>query len=112
VERSIDSVVVLDLAGRLALGDGEDLLQRAIQTLLARGQKQIVLNVADVSYVDSSGLGALLAVFLDARRQGGAIKLHSPTKRLRDLLTMARLLDVLDVSDSESRALAGFGVQS
>jgi anti-sigma B factor antagonist len=107
-ERAVDSVVILDLAGRLVLGDGDQLLKETVQNLVASGRKHVVLNLAEVSYVDSSGLGSLVAAFLGARKQGGAVKLASPSKRLHDLLAMAKLLTVLDVSDSEAKAVAGF----
>lgn len=107
-ERTVDSVVVLDLTGRLVLGDGDQLLKETVQNLIVSGRKHVVLNLAEVSYVDSSGLGALVAVFLGARKQGGALKLLSPSKRLHDLLAIAKLLTVLDISDSEAQAVAGF----
>jgi anti-sigma B factor antagonist len=107
-ERAVESVVVLDLGGRLVLDDGDGLLKERVQQLIARGSRHIVLNLADVSYVDSAGLGALVAVFLDSRKQGGSVKLLSPSKRLRDLLTMARLLTVLEIGESEPEAIASF----
>jgi anti-anti-sigma factor len=107
-ERTVDSVVVLDLAGRLVLGDGDQLLKETVQNLVASGRRHVVLNLADVSYVDSSGLGSLVAVFLSARKQGGALKLLNPSKRLHDLLAIAKLLTVLDISDSEAQAVASF----
>jgi anti-sigma B factor antagonist len=107
-ERAVDSVVVLDLGGRLVLDDGDGLLKERVQQLIAGGSRHIVLNLADVSYVDSAGLGALVAVFLDSRKQGGSVKLLNPSKRLRDLLTMARLLTVLEISESEAETMASF----
>ena len=107
-ERAVDSVVVLDLGGRLALGDGDGLLKERVQQLIAGGTRRIILNLTDVSYVDSAGLGALVAVFLDSKKQGGSVKLVNPSKRLRDLLTMARLLTVLEITDSEPEAVASF----
>ena len=107
-ERAVDSVVVLDLAGRLVLGDGDQLLKDTVHKLMTGGRKHVVLNLAEVSYVDSSGLGALVAVFLSARKQGGALKLLNPSKRLHDLLAIAKLLTVLDISDSEAQAVASF----
>jgi anti-sigma B factor antagonist len=107
-ERAVESVVVLDLAGRLVLGDGDQLLKDTVQNLMASGRKFVVLNLADVSYVDSSGLGSLVAVFLSARKQGGALKLLNPSKRLHDLLAIAKLLTVLDISESEAQAVASF----
>lgn len=107
-ERAIGSVVVLDLAGRLVLGDGGGLLKDRVNALLKHGSKQVVLNLAEVTYVDSSGLGALVGTFLTAKNAGGALKLLSPSKRLHDLLAMARLLKVLDICDSEEQAVQSF----
>ena len=107
-ERSVDSVVALDLGGRLGLGDGDELLKETVDNLMTRGRKHVMLNLAGLSYVDSAGLGVLLSIFLEARKRGGSVRLHSPSKRLRDLLAMTRLLKELEVSDSESQALARF----
>lgn len=111
-ERAIGPIAVLDLSGRLVLGDGDGLLKDTVSGLVAQGRKQILLNVADVSYVDSSGLGALVAIFLATRKDGGVLKLLSPSKRLHDLLKMARLLTVLEVCETEDQALSAFGVSA
>jgi anti-sigma B factor antagonist len=107
-EREVGSVMSLDLGGRLVLGDGDEALRTAVQKLLAAGHKQILLNLAEVAYVDSAGLGALASALIEARRQQGSLRMHSPSKRLRDLLVMTRLVAALEISDSESQALAGF----
>jgi anti-sigma B factor antagonist len=107
-ERSVDSVVLLDLGGRLVLGE-DHILKERVSSLLTSGSKQLVLNLADVSYVDSSGLGALVGSCLNARSQGGAVKLLRPSKRVLDLLSMARLLTVFDIFSSEHEALLSFG---
>lgn len=111
-EREVGGVVSLDLSGRLVLGDGDEALKAAVQRLLAAGRKQILLNLADVVYVDSAGLGALASALIEARRQQGNLRMHSPSKRLRDLLVMTRLVAALEISDSEAQALAGFTVAS
>jgi len=108
-EREVASVLVLDLDGRLCLGDGTDLLKETMQRLMQSGRQHVVLNLTNVSYADSSGLGALLAVFLEAKKRGCALRLHSPSRRLHDLLVMTKLLQVLEISESESQALASFG---
>ena len=108
-ERVVGSMVVLDMSGRLTLNDGDALLKATVSDVLSRGGTRVLLNVADVSYVDSAGLGALVAMSLLAKKQGGAVKLLSPSKRLLDLLTMSRLLHVLEVCDSEAQALLSFG---
>ena len=109
-ERSIESVVVLDMSGRLILGEGAEQLKSMGEALTARGCRQIILNLAEVSYVDSAGLGALLAVFFETKKHGGRVKLQQPSKRLLDLLKMAKLTTVFDITDSEPAGLAGFGV--
>ena len=109
-ERSLGSVAVLDLSGRLVLEDGDRLLKDRVGTLLNAGTRQVILNVAEVSYVDSAGLGALVSTVLSARNVGAAIRLVNPTKKLVDLLSMARLLKIVDISESEGHALESFGV--
>jgi len=109
-ERAVDNVAVLDLDGRLVLGDGDETLKQKIHALLTGGRTHVVLNLADVSYVDSAGLGSLVAVCLDVRKHGGGIKLHSASKRLRDLFVIARLVNVLEISDSEAQAVGSFRV--
>jgi len=108
-ERSVGSVVFLDISGRLVLGEGDALLKDTVQGLFEKGSTQVVLNLVDVPYVDSAGLGALVGAFLAARSEGGAVKLLNPSKRLRDLLSMAKLLKVVDVYDSEAQVLSSFG---
>lgn len=107
-ERSVASVSVLDLDGRLCLGDGEALLKETMRRLMRDGQQRVVLNLAKVSYADSAGLGVLVGAFLEAKKHGATVRLHSPSRRLHDLLVMTRLRDMLDISDSESEALASF----
>ena len=109
-ERSVASVPVLDLDGRLCLGEGDALLKETVRRLMRDGHQRVVLNLTNLSYADSSGLGALLGMFLEAKKNGATLRLHSPSRRLHDLLVMTRLRDVLEISDSESQALAGFGV--
>src|SRR5262245_51952002 len=103
-ERSLGEVVVLELSGRMVLEDGDRQLKERVSALLAGGTRRIILSAAEVSYVDSAGLGALVGVFLSAKNVGGAVKLLNPTKKLVDLLTMARLLKVVDIADSEAQA--------
>ena len=108
-ERNVGSVTVLDCEGKLVLGDGDALLKDKIHSLVFQGHKNIVLNLGGVSYVDSSGLGALVASSVTVKNNGGQIKLLSLTKRLHDLLAIAKLLTVFDTYDSESDALRSFG---
>jgi anti-sigma B factor antagonist len=107
-ERVVASVPVLDLDGRLCLGDGDVLLKETVRRLMRDGHLRVVLNLTNVTYADSSGLGSLMGTFLEARKNGVTLRLHSPSRRLHDLLVMTRLRDVLEISESESHALASF----
>jgi anti-sigma B factor antagonist len=111
-ERVVGSVTVLDFSGKLILGDGDALLKDKIHSLVFQGRKQIVLNMGAVSYVDSSGLGALVASSVTAKNNGGQIKLVSLTKRLQDLLAIAKLLTVFEAYDSEAEAINSFPAQT
>jgi len=107
-ERAIGSVVVLDMSGRLVLGDGDQLLKERVSLHLEQGNRQVVLNVGKLSYVDSSGLGVIVGSSLAARHQGGALRLINPSSRLQQLLAMAKLLTVVDVCQSEEEAVGSF----
>ena len=111
-ERVVGSVTVLDFSGKLILGDGDALLKDKIHSLVFQGRKQIVLNMGGVSYVDSSGLGSLVASSVTAKNNGGQIKLVSLTKRLQDLLAIAKLLTVFEAYDSEAEAINSFPAQT
>ena len=109
-ERVVGSVTVLDLSGKLVLGDGDMLLKDKVHSLVFQGRKQIVLNMSAVSYVDSSGLGALVATSVTAKNNGSQIKLVGLTKRIQDLLSIAKLLTVFESYDTEADAISeGFG---
>jgi anti-sigma B factor antagonist len=107
-ERVVGSVTVLDCSGKLVLGDGDTLLKDKVHSLIFQNRKHILLNMAGVSYVDSSGLGALVATSITVRNSGGHIKLLNVTTRLHDLLSIAKLLTVFDTFDSEAEALRSF----
>ena len=111
-ERVVGSVVILDLDGKLVLGDGDALLKDKVHSLVFQGRKQILLNLGKVAYVDSSGLGALVATSVTAKNNGGEIKLLSLTKRLHDLLSISKLVTVFDCYDSEPEALKSFPTQA
>src|SRR5919201_7091679 len=111
-ERVVGSITVLDLNGRLVLGDGDTLLKDKIHSLVFQNRKQIVLNMGDISYVDSSGLGALVASFVTAKNNGGQIKLVALTKRLHDLLVISKLVNVFETFDSEAEAVNSFAAQT
>ena len=89
--RQIDGVTVLDLSGRITLGEGSVILRDTIRDLIGRGQKRILLNLGDVSYIDSSGIGELVSAFTTVRNQGGELKLLNLTKKVHDLLQITKL---------------------
>jgi anti-anti-sigma factor len=103
-------VVVLEVSGRLVLGDGDQLLKECIASHFEKGSRHVLLNVSKLSYVDSSGLGVIVASFLSARSVGGALRLVSPSSRLQQLLAMAKLLTMVDVCNSDEEAIESFGV--
>ena len=107
-ERAVGPVTVLDLDGKLVLGDGDMLLKDKVHSLVFQGRKQLLLNLGGVSYVDSSGLGALVATMVTAKNNGGQIKLVNLTKRLQDLLSIAKLLTVFETFDNEAEAVRSF----
>jgi anti-sigma B factor antagonist len=109
-ERAIGSIVVLDVSGRLVLGGGDQPFKERVASHFEKGNRHVVLNVSKLSYVDSSGLGVIVASFLAARSLGGALRLVNPSSRLHQLLTMAKLLTIVDVCESEEEAIESFGV--
>ena len=107
-ERAVGGVVLLDVAGQLTLGDGADRLRDKVRSLLQGGQKQFLVNLAAVSYMDSAGLGELVQAYATTKKQGGTLKLMNITSRLRDLLVITKLAAVFDSYDNEAAALASF----
>src|SRR4029453_3254116 len=110
-ERGIGSVTVLDLNGRLVLGDGDTLLKDKIHSLVFPGRKKLIFNMGGVAYVEHSGLGALVASSVTGKNNGGQIKLVSLTKRPQALLSIAKLPTVFDSYDSEEEAINSFAAQ-
>ena len=106
--RQLDGVTILDLSGRITLGEGSVQLRDAIRDLLAKGSKLILLNLADVNYIDSSGIGELVSAYTTVRNQGGELKLLNLTKKVHDLLQITKLYTVFDVKDDEASAIASF----
>jgi anti-sigma B factor antagonist len=106
--RQVDGLTILDLSGRITLGEGSVQLRDAIRDLLTKGQKQILLNLADVNYIDSSGIGELVSAYTTVRNQGGELKLLNLTKKVHDLLQITKLYTVFDVKDDEASAIASF----
>ena len=107
-ERMNGSVVVLDLKGKITLGEGDELLKDKINSLVNQGHRKIVLNLADVPYVDSAGLGEIVRTYTTVSRQGGSLKLLGLTKRITDLLSITKLLTVFETFDSEKDAVGSF----
>ena len=103
--RRIDDVVILDLSGRITIGEGTLMLRQQIQKLLDAGDAKFLLNLADVDYIDSSGLGELVTSFTTVRNKNGQLKLLNLTRRVRDLLQITKLLTVFDTFDNETEAL-------
>lgn len=107
--RQVDGVTVVDLSGRIKEGEDITVLRDTIEDLLGKGQKKILLNLGDVNYIDSSGLGALIRTFTSVRSQGGELKLLHLTKKVHDMLQNTKLYTVFDVRDDEAAAIAAFG---
>jgi anti-sigma B factor antagonist len=103
--RRLDDVIILDLSGRITMGEGTKILREHIQRLLEAGDRKFLLNLADVDYIDSSGLGELVTSFTTVRNQEGQLKLLNLTKRVQDLLQITKLLTVFETFDSEAEAL-------
>ena len=106
--RQVDGVTIVDLSGRITLGEGSVVLRDTIKDLLGKGQKKILLNLGDVSYIDSSGIGELVSAFTSVRNQGGELKLLHLTKKVHDLLQITKLYTVFDVKDDEAVAITAF----
>lgn len=107
--RQVGDVTVVDVAGRITLGEGASALRENIRNLVAKGNKKILLNLSDVSYIDSSGIGELVSAFTTVTNQGGSLKLLGLTKRVKDLLQITKLYTVFDVYESEPTAIRSFG---
>ena len=107
-ERQAGDVTVLDLSGKITIGEGSVSLRSAIRRLIEEGKKKILLNLAQVGYVDSSGIGELVSSFTTINREGGQLKLLNLTQKIQDLLTITKLLTVFDVYDDEATALNSF----
>ncbi|MGH9906830.1 MAG: STAS domain-containing protein [Pyrinomonadaceae bacterium] len=107
-QRRVGEVTVLDLKGRVRIGGGTVALHKAIRSLVEEGKTQILLNLAGVTHIDSSGLGELISSHITLSNKGGEIKLAHLTERLRELMTITKLLTVFDVYDDEPQALSSF----
>ena len=106
--RQFEDVTIVDLSGQIKLGEGSSIVRDLVKDLLGKGNKKILLNLADVSYIDSSGIGELVSAFTSVRNQGGELKLLQLTRKVQDLLTITKLITVFDVKDDEADAIAAF----
>ena len=106
--RQVDGVTVLDLNGRITLGEGSVTIRDAVRDVLAKGSSKILLNLGGVDYIDSSGIGELVSAFTTVKNAGGELKLLNLTKKVHDLLQITKLYTVFDVSDDEAAAIASF----
>ena len=104
--RKIDNIVVMDLSGKLTIGEPVMQLRDALRVNVTEGESKFIINLADVSYVDSSGLGELVSSYTTVRNKGGDVKLLKLTAKIKDLLQMTKLLTVFDVYDDEAKAIA------
>ena len=107
-ERETGSVTVLDLSGKITLGEGDTQLKDKLHSLLHQGKKNVLFNLAEVNYVDSAGLGALVSAYTTVTREGGSLKLLNVTRKLQDLLSITKLLTVFETFDSEDEALRSY----
>jgi anti-sigma B factor antagonist len=106
--RQVDGITILDLSGRITLGEGSVTLRDAIHDAIAKGSKHIVLNLGDISYIDSSGIGELVSAFTSVKNSGGELKLLNLTKKVHDLLQITKLYTVFDIWDNEASAVSAF----
>jgi anti-sigma B factor antagonist len=111
-ERAVGDVMILDLKGKVTLGEGDELLKDKVNSLVNQGQKKIVLNLAEVPYIDSAGLGEIVRTYTTVSRQGGSLKLLNLTKRITDLLSITKLLTVFETFDSERDAVKSFSASA
>ena len=107
-ERTVGGVTILDVTGQVTLNDGADQIRDKVKAILQEGKRQVLINLAQVSYMDSAGLGELVQAYSTVSKQKGQLKLLSPTKRLKDLLVITKLATVFDSFDDESAALASY----
>ena len=104
-QREVDGVIVVALDGRIVLGEESNALREKVKTLLAEGRKKIVLNMAEIKYIDSAGLGTLVAAHLSAKNQGASVRLCHLGKKFHDVMQVTKLLTVFDVFNNETEAL-------
>jgi anti-sigma B factor antagonist len=107
--RQVGGVTIVDISGRIELGKGSAALRDLVSDLLSKGHKQILLNLGDVDYIDSTGLGTLVSAFTSVRKQGGELKLLKLTNKVHDLMQITRLYTVFDIMNDEAEGVKSFG---
>ena len=107
-ERVVDDVTILDLKGKMTLGEGDELLKDKIARMVSQGKKKILLNLEAVPYIDSAGLGEIVRTYTSISRQGGRLKLLNVSKRIQDLLVITKLITIFDSYDGEAEAVKSF----
>ena len=110
--RQIQDVTIVDLSGQIKLGEGSSVLRETVKDLLSKGHKKILLNLGQITYIDSSGIGELISAFTSVRNQGGELKLLHLTKKVHDLLQITKLYTVFDIKDDEASALEAFALKN
>jgi len=111
-ERTVGDVAIVDVSGKITLGEGDTVLGDKFRSLVQQGRRKLLLNLGDVSYVDSAGLGAIVQSYATVKNQGGSLKLVNPTKRLKDLLSITKLLTVFEAFDNEAEAVTSFSASA
>jgi anti-sigma B factor antagonist len=107
--REVNGVIIIDLSGQLTLGEASASVREELRDQISHGFRKILLNLADVTYIDSAGLGELTAAYMSVKNRGGELKLLSLTKRVHDLMQITKLYTVFDVYDDERKAVASYG---
>jgi anti-sigma B factor antagonist len=107
--RQVDGITILDLSGRITLGEGSITLRDSVRDVLAKGSKKILLNLGQITYIDSSGIGELVSAFTSVKNAGGELKLLNLTQKVHDLLQITKLYTVFDIWDNEASAITAFG---
>lgn len=110
--RRVGNVAIVDLNGKITLGENTGILRDELRSVLAQGNKNILLNLKDVSYVDSAGLGELVGVYTTATNQGGAVKLLNMQSKMKDLMQVTKLHTIFPAFENEQEAVASFGASA
>ena len=106
--RQVDGVTIVDCSGRITLGEGSVTMRDTVRELLSKGNKKIVLNLGEVNYIDSSGIGELVSAYMGVKNRGGTMKLLQLTKKVHDLLQLTKLFTVFEVYSDENSALRSY----